>query len=75
MSQLVSVCSWCIEAGTVVAPPGEQVSHGICDRHAAEVRIHMVKRRLLSTEYLSADTRIQMAGCLEDVRAWMKGTT
>lgn len=65
---LIVVCSWCLAAGTVVAPPQAVRSDGICDRHAAVVLLHSVKRVLRSPEYLSQETRARLAASLDDVQ-------
>ena len=40
------LCSWCVRDGNVVEPPGEDISHGICERHAAIELAKVRERRL-----------------------------
>ena len=61
------VCAWCQKAGNFVVlrekePPGEEISHGICDEH---VRAILAEARLsprMSGGPLSAGWRLNNVG-------------
>jgi len=46
------VCAWCQQAGNFVVlrekePPGDEISHGICDEHALTFLAEARRRRVI----------------------------
>ena len=62
------VCAWCQRAGNFVVlrekePPGDEISHGICDRHVLEVMAEVRRRpRMISGPLGSSWQNVTNAG-------------
>lgn len=57
---MIQICAWCQREGkvtTLAEVPGDRegVSHGICDRHRAEIRTRRDARRTLPAATASPD--------------------
>ena len=61
------VCAWCQEAGNFVVlrekePPGEEISHGICNEHVQTILAEVRRRPRMIGGPLRAGWRLKNTG-------------